>query len=177
MNSIVRRLTVEEMRSLTKQLPSPISSWKVGLAKFDVFRVKDLFDSRWPNEVLYRILVDARGSYYVYGSRPPIDSFDNKSASYLVKVVYPYSAGGVIEDKNFLEEWLSDRLVPGSSKPDGNGELDYFIHDGKHMNYWMRKLFFRDNENYLNYIAASNRMCVIPPYFLCGVADAGVQTK
>lgn len=171
---VVPRLTISQIRALRKELPSPNTVWKIGDATFKVYRTKDWFSDFWHNDALYKLLIDARGSYYIYNGRSPLDKYDAKSASYLVQAVYPLvnnGKGGEI----LIEEWLSDRLVPCTGDPLGGGELELFVCHEKSMNYWFQEKFFERDENYLDYTVASNRMCTISPYFVdeggekCGV--------
>jgi hypothetical protein len=159
----VPRLTARQIRELLSDLPRPNSVWEIGPIRFRVYRVKDILDPRWLHPALFALLVHARGSYYVYGDRPPIDSYDVKSAPYLVCAQYPCEAakGGRLF---MIEEWLSDRLVPCSGEPSGGGELEYFLYRGKTMDQWLQEKFFLPGENYRDFTFASNRMCTISPY-------------
>lgn len=163
LHEVAPRLTSTEIRALTNQLPKPLSVWSIGQALFEVYRVKELFNPSWPNEVLRELLVHARGSYYIYGERPPLDEYDAKSAPYLVRVEYPIS-DPPSGRRWVVEEWLSDRLVPCTEAPVGGGELEYFLYQSKSMDYWLQRMCFQFKENYQDYTFASNRMCSISPY-------------
>lgn len=164
MTEVIPRLTSGEIRDITRCLPRPNSVWTVGDSIFEVYRVKNLLEPAWPSEALRKLLIHARGSYYVYGDRSPLDEYDTKAAPYLVRVRYPFSdsASGKI---CLLEEWLSDRLVPCSGEPAGGGELEYFIYDEQHLDRWLQENYFKPDENYFDYTFSSNRMCAISPYF------------
>ena len=159
---VIPRLSMNEVRVFTEQLPSPISVWRMKDILFRVYRTKSLLNPQWAHNALHHLLVHARGSYYVYGGRPPLDEYDAKAVPYLVRVTYPIFSNG---KKYIIEEWLSDRLVTGIGEPLGGGELNLFLYRGKKVEYWMQKKFFRPHENYLEHTVTSNRMCTINPYF------------
>ena len=159
----IRKLTPHELRNLTQYLPAPLSVWAYDDVRFEVYLPKQLFNPRWGDESLYQLLIDARGSYYVYGDRPPLDNYDAKSAPYLVRVIYPHISNG---QEVMAEEWVSDRLVPLTGKPLGSGELEFFEHDKKGMEILFQEKFFgvRSPGYHRFFTVTSNRLCGIAPY-------------
>lgn len=155
LREIIPRLTTDEIRALIQNLPQPNSIWKIGNAIFKIYRVKDWFNPIWPNETLYKLLIHARSSYYIYGDRSPLDEYDAKSATYLAQATH-FPA----------EEWLSIRLTPYAKKPINESDLSYFLYKKHNINYWLQKKFFSPKKTYLDYTAAIDRVCAIRPYFI-----------
>jgi len=161
----LRRLSANEVRTLVKELPEPISAWKNSINVFRVYRVKSIIDPTWKNDALYELLLSMRSSYYVYGERPPLDYFDSKSAIYAVRVNYPYKPD-LGKDSPTMEEWLSIRLVPGIGMPIGAAELDFFRYEGKLVSDIVQKSLCRPDESYTEIFPGCSRMCGIEPHFI-----------
>ncbi len=169
---IFPRLDLTELWMLIKELPPPIASWKVKKVVFEVYKIKGLLSSRWPNEVLRRLLIDARGSYYIYGDRPPLDDYDDKAAIYFVRS--SESLGATCYPKR--EEWISVRLVSPHGDPVGCGEIEMFMACGRPIGYLISKKLFSCADNFIFSLASSSRLCGLGPFLNDGESlrpDAG----
>lgn len=153
LKEIIPKLTKEKLITLTKHLPIPNSVWKINNIIFKIYKVKDLFDPQWLNETLYKLLLHARSSYYIYGDRPPLDEYDAKSASYLIQTTY-----------QSIEEWLSVRITPYHGTPINESDLAYFLYNGHKIDYYLQENFFTPQKTYLDYTVAIDRICAIRPY-------------
>ena len=140
-------------------LPEPEGIYWINSAKFEVFKVKDLYSGFTDNE-LTRILKLSRGAYLVYGHRPEIDQYDQKAAIYLVRVSYTAK----IEDNEYLEEeWISLRFVPGSGNPYGTGDLELFAYDNTPLSKIFHRKFSSEYPKYMDSVISSSRLCGIVP--------------
>lgn len=152
-SGIVPRLTTEELSALFRDIPQPDETWNISGNRFELYRVKRLADPAWPNDALRALLIDARGSYYIYGDRPPLDAYDEKAAIYFARAMYGTTV-----------EWLSVRLVPPEGDPYGAGELDRFLCIGVPVSYWAMTRLGGGNPDILNTIPSSSRMCGLGPF-------------
>ena len=136
-------------------LPKPISSYKFKNVNFSIFLVKDLFNPKWENGKLLKILKRARASYNIYGNVPLLDEFDKKSLIYLIKAEYSEHS-----KKTKMEEWLSIRFTPGGGTPEITEDLLRIELNKKPLFDWVT-----NNTNKLqieNFISIS-RLCRISP--------------
>lgn len=157
------RLSVNEIRVLVQNLPPPISIWGNGKETYRVYLIKPPHNPKWIDDTLYELLLSMRGSYYIYGDRPPLDEFDAKSAIYAVQVDYPYRQES---DSPIIEEWLSIRLVPSTNLPLGATELDFFRYRGVRIADIVQETLCRPGEHYTEIFPGCSRMCGIEPYFV-----------
>lgn len=153
---------VAEFRNLSQELTTPLSSWKFGDVIVKIYRPKNLYEAKWVDEVAKELVFAARRfSNLLYG-RPLTDKYDPQSAIYAGSATYPLLIG---REYFFLKEWLSVRLVPGNGNPRGTGELEIYTCRGENVADVVRRKFFQGDHDFLNFIAASNRMCGCRPYF------------
>lgn len=158
--NILRELNAREIRSLLEELPPPISVWRTPGETYRVYRVKGIHDERWLDDVLYELLLSMRGSYYIYGDRPPLDKYDGKSAIYAAQVTYS-TADGIP-----VEEWFNLRLVPSDGVPIGAGELDVFKYNGRLVSEIVQERLCGSGESYTEVFPGCSRMCGIDPFYL-----------
>ncbi len=158
-----RQLSTDEIRTLVKELPSPISIWKNGKETYRVYLIKPPHSLKWSDDSLYELFLSMRGSYYIYGDRPPLDEFDAKSGIYAVRVNYPYREE---PDSPIVEEWLSIRLVPSTNLPMGAAELDFFKHQGVLVTDVVQETLCRPGEHYTEIFPGCSRMCGVDPYIV-----------
>ncbi len=160
LESISRELNAREIRLLLKELPPPVSVWQTPGETYSVYRIKSIHDERWIDDVLYELLLSMRGSYYIYGDRPPLDKFDVKSAIYAAQVMYSTADGTPVE------EWFSIRLVPSDGVPTGAGELDVFKYGGRLVSDIVQEYLCALGESYTEVFPGCSRMCGIDPFYL-----------
>lgn len=152
--SPVARLSPRQLRRLTRKLPKPLGKEAIGGVNYEIYRAKEFYAYHWENDVLYRLVIDARGSYYRYGDLPPLDRQDKKSGIYLVRAIYLSPP---------VEEWLSARFVPGDGAPEGVEDFDFYAYRGKPINYLMENLFKKEHTSLSNVISIS-RLCGIDSF-------------
>lgn len=165
MTSAKLLMLTDNIRRLTEGLGKPLSSWKAGDAILKIYRGKDLYVAQWPDMIIKNLIFAAREISNLPYGRPLTDKYDAKSAVYIGSATYPLLIGG---EYFFLEEWLSVRLVPGNGDPRGMGELEMYTCHGENIEDMVRRSLFGDSEDFLNFVAASNRMCGCRPYFKQG---------
>lgn len=165
--NVLPRLSSEELRILANSLPPPMAIRLINQTIFEVYKVKSLLSEIWPEPALRQLLLDARGSYYVYGPRPPLDEYDDKAVIYLVR-----ARERVVSDYNLQrEEWVSVRLVPPHGEPAGCGELQMFeTKNGWPVEYAVMRELFDYAGNYLYRIASSSRLCGLGPFINDGLS-------
>ena len=156
-----RALLVDKFRHLSQKIGGPISSWKGGGTVFKIYRGKNLYESQWRNKAIKDLIYSARQMSNLPYGRPLMDKYDAKSALYIGSATYPLLIGS---EYFFVEEWLSVRLVPGNGDPRGTGELEIYTCQGESVENIVKDRFFQGNDDFLNFIVASNRMCGCRPY-------------
>ncbi|MDO8584753.1 MAG: hypothetical protein Q7R85_01375 [bacterium] len=156
---IVPRLEPRALRALIRELPKPAARYCAGGVAIDVFCAKHLYHPSWVNPSLFRLAIDARGSYYRYGDYPPLDALDRKAAVYLARIRYSDGRG---ENKIPTEEWLSARFIPWRGTPYGYDDLKLCAHKGRAIDYWVQKKFPRPEGT--PSLVSISRVCGIPPY-------------
>lgn len=158
------RINIDEVRDLSKDLPKPLSGWIQNNALISIYRAKNIFKPLWNDQELRRLTELARVESNLY-ERPVYDEYDEKSAIYLARARY-YQKPSRGSSEIVIEEWLSVRLVPGLGEPSGAGELEMFYNGNESTEQLMQKHLYAGNRNFMQFVAASNRMCAIRPYFL-----------
>lgn len=154
---------VNNLRRLYKLLPQPHARHKSGNLVLEIYQVKKMFETQWPEPALKRIMVSARKASNLPYGRPIFDKYDKKSTIYLARALYPLDS---LDAKSpVIDEWLSVRLVPGNGVPKGTGELEMFTFQNQKIEDVIQKKLCRGNNDYLSFFAASNRMCAHRPYF------------
>ncbi|GEM_PF-1987548 len=156
---VVPRLEPRALRALVRELPKPAARYALGAVTIDVFCAKHLYHPSWVNPSLFRLAIDARGSYYRYGDYPPLDASDRKAAVYLARIRYSEGRG---KNKAPVEEWLSARFIPWRGTPYGYDDLKLCAHKGKTIDYWVQKKFPRPEGTPA--LVSVSRVCGIPPY-------------
>ena len=152
----------EVLRQLGRQLPKPNGIYKIGDSTFELYEAKKMHRRGWTSEVLRSFLLEARRSYNIYGRRPRLDAYDNKSSIYLVRASYLWPLGDAKAVR--LESWFSNRFVPNEGKPRGAAELDICNFRGQTIEKIMGERFFKNRKNFLRYILSYSRMCSIKPF-------------
>lgn len=130
--TVIPRLSLDEIRNLLKYLPKPIERISLGSREqinCEIYLVKKMHNRRWENPTLLKLLIHARGSFYIYSELPPLDSYDLKSQIYLVRTCY---------NEN-VEEWVSTRFIPYSGDPQKFRDLEMFEYRGRSIEYWIKK--------------------------------------
>lgn len=165
-------LSTSDIRELASHTPPPVHIERIGNIVFALYRAKRLHDHAWEHPVLRRLVVEARKTYKVYGDDiPEINTYDLKSAIYLVRVTYLMHA----EKYSFpVEEWSSMRFVPAMGEPLRTEDLDFFVYAKKREKTPVINImsecftFFRgkSEEEILSMIATQSRLCAIRPYAL-----------
>lgn len=150
----------DTIRGLVKKLPEPVSTYGLGGALLEVYRVRNLLKDIWPDAVLKKLLLAARSSYDRYGKRPLLDKYDLKSAIYVARVIYYHDKQPEIK----IEEWLSVRFTPGNGKPLGNGELEIYSFSGRSIAEYLRGRLGLTQAEFMKSVLSSSRMCGIHPY-------------
>ncbi len=153
----VSPISLTHVRSLIKELPSPVGSYKSKGTKFNLFLAKKMSDPFWMDPILKSLVIEARKSYFRYGIRAELDQYDPKSAIYLVQVLYDI-------DGTEVQEWFSCRITPGEGEPDGAGELDTYTLNGKTIDEVMRGALGENKKVFWHHILSSSRMCGIDPF-------------
>jgi hypothetical protein len=150
--------------SIQPRLPEADSKYELGGVEFDVFRVKEMYDSRWKNKSLHKTLSFARTSYQRYGSRDIFDKHDSKAAIYLIHAKYPQSINS--GTNQIIHEWLSVRMVPGDGEFNGVGEPELYSYNNIPITELMRKKIGCEINDFWKFIYSDSRMCGIHPYIL-----------
>ncbi len=166
--SVVPRLEPRALRALSRELPRPGAVYTHGQATIEVFKAKELYHPAWKNPALFRLVIDARGSYERYGDYPPLDAYDRKSAIYLARV--RFTAPGIRQKAVAMEEWLAMRFIPWRGTPYGFDDLKLCAYKGKTADAWFQKKFPRRDGNHL--IVSLSRICGIHPYPVRALDDA-----
>lgn len=153
---VVACLEPKALRALAREAPKPEAMYAAKGADIDVYCAKRMYHPTWKNPVLFRLVIDARGSYYRYGDYPPLDSYDRKSAVYLARVRYN-SARGMP-----TEEWLSLRFIPWRGTPYGFEDLKLAAYKGKTIDHWVQKKFPRRDGAHA--LVSISRVCGVQPF-------------
>ncbi len=96
---------------------------ELGDTTFFVYRAKSLFSRAWESTFLSSKVAQARETYQVYNdSLPLLDSYDDKSAVYLVQARYPIETDTINTE---IEEWISLRFVPAVGEPELSEDLKH----------------------------------------------------
>ncbi|MDP3956529.1 MAG: hypothetical protein Q8P97_00860 [bacterium] len=156
------RLDHNALRQLVRRLPKPSGIYGIGDSIFELYEAKKMNRQSWTSKVLRNLLVDARGSYDVYGKRARLDVYDKKAAIYLVRAIYKWPLGSAQGVR--VESWFSNRFVPNEGKPRGAAELDICTLRGRTIEKIMGERFFKNRKNFLRYILSYSRMCSIKPF-------------
>lgn len=161
--SIVKQKNSKELQQVTSILPSPLTIYRTDTVSCDIYRAKDMFCSQWNSEILQTLVVDARGSYYRYGNLSLLDSYDPKSAIYLVRASYKvffHEAGQSLP----VEEWLSMRFTPVEGVPFGTSDLDECMYTKGSLIEKMRSELFNGATDCLKHVVTISRICGVHPY-------------
>lgn len=153
---VVARLEPKALRALARELPKPAAAYATTDADIDVYCAKRLYHPTWVNPALFRLVIDARGSYYRYGDYPPLDAYDRKSAVYLARVRYRGAKGTP------MEEWLSVRFIPWRGTPYGFEDLKLCAYKGKTIDHWVQKRFPRRDGAHA--LISISRVCGVQPF-------------
>lgn len=160
-------LSIDDLRRIEKDLPAPSYTERIHDTTFEIFVVKHAFSDIWKNDLLRRLIVEARKTYRsLYGEIPLIDEYDKKSVIYLVKSSYALSVGSVPIQ---CAEWLTVRFVPAGDSPVSNEDLDFYLYKGTHpiFDVLLKKIKeFKtgDINNARSKIVALSRLSAIRPY-------------
>lgn len=157
-----KRLNYGKLRRLIKRLPAPSGIYKIGDSIFELYEAKKMRTANWTSSALRRLLVEARGSYDVYGSRPRLDVYDKKASIFLVRAIYQWPAGST--RGIWVESWFSNRFVPNDGKPRGAAELDICHFKNRTIEEEVGRRFFHNCKDFLRYILSYSRMCRISPF-------------
>lgn len=153
---VVARLEPKALRALAREMPRPDARYAAKDVDVDVYCAKRLYHPTWKNPVLFRLVIDARGSYYRYGDYPPLDAYDRKSAVYITRVRYAGAKGAP------MEEWLSVRFIPWRGTPYGFEDLKFCAYKGKTIDHWVQKKFPRRDGAHA--LVSISRVCGVQPY-------------
>lgn len=137
--NVIPRLTSEKLKTLVKSLPKPRTKIKLGKhkeIKFEMYRVKKMHNPDWENPVLFKLLLHARGSFYIYSELPPLDGYDLKSEIYLIRTCYN---AGTVDSEYPVEEWVSTRFIPYYGDPRKFRDLEMFEYRRRLIEYWVKK--------------------------------------
>lgn len=162
--TVIPRLTLDEIRSLVKSLPEPYE--KISLGKnqqlnFEIYLVKKMHDRQWANPVLLKLLLHARGSFYIYSELPPLDSYDLKSQIYLVRSRYNVK---IANSEYPIEEWVSTRFIPYYGDPQKFRDLEMFEYRGRGIEYWIKKRLLDTAKLDWNSVVGASGLCGIEPF-------------
>lgn len=156
------------LRSLLRALPKPLAVWRLPRrgARFELYRAKGLGTGQWDNAALFGCTLLARRSYRRYGEVPVLDSYDEKSAVYLVRARYRNFFPG--QQRYFaLEEWLSVRFIPASGSPPGTSDFDECSYQGEGVKLQeaIKERLFRGHADFLDGVVTISKVCGIHPYY------------
>lgn len=144
----------DKVRHLRLHLPPPVGVFHFNHTAAFVYRVRTI--SRLDEPSLLEVVQQARRTYHIYGQDIPlIDSFDHKSAIYLVRFVYR------VNDVE-TEEWFSMRFVWGGGEPKSNVDMDFYnvVVNGKEVPF----LDILEKNDMLTSTICQSRVCAIRPY-------------
>lgn len=153
---IVPRLKLDELRKLVKLLPEPHKKIVIGSyhpISADIYLVKNMFSDRWENEVLTKLLLHARGSFYIYSELPPLDIYDLKSQIYLTRIRY-----------NDFEEWVSVKFIPYYGYPLKFRDIEMFEYRRKTIEYWIKKRLLDTAKLDWDSVVSGSGLCGIEPF-------------
>ena len=142
-------------------LDSAIAVYKIDGALFHVYRAKSLHSLKWESAALKRLVAHARDSYLRYGSVPPFDKYDNKSAVYITRVQYTHRCK--TQTYYPIEEWLSMRFIPSDGLPEYTEDLLFSLCEGKPLVDWLKAKCTENTEKIVDQIITLSRICSIPP--------------
>lgn len=157
---VIKKLSPSGLRKLLTNLPTPATryfSLNEGVV-FELYKAKS-FNDRWRNKTLWRLVIEARGSYYRYGDYPPLDKYDKRAVVYLVRAIY---LDKIMRSR--AEEWLSLRFVPGGEKSGGLEDLESYIYNNRLAEDWVKTKLFGGDNNFLKYIISISRLCGIESF-------------
>ncbi|HEX9721879.1 MAG TPA: hypothetical protein VGA53_01300 [Candidatus Paceibacterota bacterium] len=153
-----------KIKKLITSTAEPVSVYKAGTATIEIYKAKNAGTASWENSELFRLVARARESYYQYTKEPPLfDEYEDKSAVYITKAVYP------IEDHQcHVEEWVSVRFIPGQGSPLGFQDLTMYEYEGKRIDVLAREKLFpkKEGEAFWERFVSISKLCVIRPHFL-----------
>lgn len=145
----------------TSFLPSPTREFQEGDTHVFIYTVKNSDETYFSHPELYKILCEARKSYWRYGDVPLIDKYDAKSSIYLTRVIYPSIQGGA---HCFLEEWTSMRFIPASGVPFSTEDLESCIYQGQTLSTHLKKTLFQNHDSAWERLITISRICRIRPH-------------
>ncbi len=94
---------------------------------FSVYCAKQFFSDDWESSELRDLVEQARETYRIYSPTIPcFDSYDAKSAVYLVRAQYPIEYLG---DTTLVNEWVTLRFVPAWGTPLLSEDLKHYTVD------------------------------------------------
>jgi len=149
--SLGQKLTKRELLEINRRLPAPDTTYVLGETVFEVYKAKWLYTKRWTSSLFFRLVIDARTTYYRYGDLKLFDDHDNSAAIYLVRVRYP------MHDE-MVEEWFSNRFIPGA------GDFDLFLYRGEHVKSVVERKLAYLGKPVMDHLVTSSRTCGIMPY-------------
>ena len=145
----------------TSLLPSPTREFQEGDTHVFIYTVKSSDEKIFFHPELYKILCEARKSYWRYGDVPLIDKYDAKSFIYLTRVVYPSVQGGA---HCFLEEWTSMRFIPAAGVPFSTEDLESCVYQGETLSTKIKKTLFQNQDTAFDRLITISRICRIRPH-------------
>jgi hypothetical protein len=159
----------DQLRTLTSMLDSADIvpySFNVRGVSFDVYCAKPLHVLFWISEVLYRLVLAARTSYYCYGYYPPLDRYDQKAAIYVVRIRYPFICHRCqCKEPHNVEEIMSLRFIPGDGMPYGCPDFTEMEYGrGGDIGDLVRARLCSNDANYLRRVVTMSRLCGVLPY-------------
>jgi hypothetical protein len=127
------------------------------LPQFSIYRAKDLFKEAWNDQGLQYLVSRARGSYLRYGEVPVYDSYDPKSAIYLIKASYT-GENEKIKGAVAIQEWLSVRFIPWGGAPEDTEDFTHCHYKGKNIREIINNNLFK-GEDKINQLVTISRIC------------------
>ncbi len=166
------KLTPKEIREISIYLPKPINTENIGNTKFEIYLAKKLFKPQWDDQILRRLVVEARKTYKEYYGDDinEINLYDDKSAVYLVCTSYNYRNP---QGKEFpVKEWFSLRFIPATGEPTMNEDLNFYIFNDDLKKYSLLEIFRQRLKPFLKLsdtqimerLITLSRFCAIRPY-------------
>ncbi|OGY62822.1 MAG: hypothetical protein A2745_03460 [Candidatus Harrisonbacteria bacterium RIFCSPHIGHO2_01_FULL_44_13] len=162
--TVIPRLTLDEIRGLVRSLPEPhekISLGKREQLNFEVYLVKKMHNRQWENRVLLKLLLHARGSFYVYSELPPLDSYDLKSQIYLVRIRYNVKIANSCYP---VEEWVSTRFIPYYGDPEKFRDIEMFEYRGRGIESQIEKRLLDVAKLDWGSVVGASGLCGIEPF-------------
>ncbi len=159
------RLSPNDFAVIRKHLPIPQLVETIGDATFSVYQAKEINGS-WTDLLLKRIVQEARKSYSdVYGDIALLDSYDHKSAVYLIQISYftPTKSGIPLPS----EEWFSLRFIPAEGLPNLIEDLTFYQarYVGQNIPVWsLIQSLLPGKQSHPRNFNAISRFCAIRPY-------------